>query len=114
MTLCPCPCKQPVKPGNKYAGKGCSLRAIPREVKAERMRERCRRLGLAHKRWAGSKGGRESDIERWSRLLEKWQDMKPREALREAYFRGYRSGYTAARRGYPNRHERGVRPQGVE
>lgn len=27
MSLCPCPCGQPVKPGNKYASKGCVGRA---------------------------------------------------------------------------------------
>jgi hypothetical protein len=26
MSLCPCPCKQPLKPGHRFAGKGCGPR----------------------------------------------------------------------------------------
>jgi hypothetical protein len=60
-------------------------------------------IPLEQQREWGSKGGRASLIERWSDLLEKWQDMSPREALYMAYWRGYHSGYTA---GQLNRRKR--------
>lgn len=33
---CPCGCRSEVKPGNKFASKGCSLRAIPKAERSAR------------------------------------------------------------------------------
>lgn len=43
----------------------------------------------------GRNGGRSSHVKRWADLLEKWQSLSPREALREAYKAGYHAGHQA-------------------
>lgn len=105
MSACPCGCGNEVKPGLKYARRGCSLRGsvISAEERVARSKEVLATIPLWQKQEWGSKGGRASLIERWSDLLEKWQNMSPREALYTAYWRGYHSGYTA---GQLNRRKR--------
>jgi len=104
MTPCPCGCGNLVPPGNRWAKRGCCLRGT---VRTPEQREATRRawiakVGAAQAReayaQAGAKGGRSTLIERWSALLERWQSMSPREALHEAYWRGYRSGYQTAKK----------------
>jgi len=46
----------------------------------------------------GTKGGRAICPERWEALLEKWQDMTPREALKWAFYDGYHYGWRAKQR----------------
>src|SRR3990167_7525398 len=45
----------------------------------------------------GGMGGRSCHT-RWIKLLERWQSGLPREALREAWLRGYTAGYAAKER----------------
>lgn len=108
MTPCPCGCKQPVKPGNRYAARGCAgrvvLRAIPRDERAARSSATQARLhpGVRKQRMRGLR--QVSKKAAWLTLLERWlDDMKPREALREAYWLGYSAGYLARRRSEPVR-----------
>lgn len=101
MSACPCGCTTPVKPGNRYASAGCggrvAFRAIPHDVRVARSKAYCARIGPEALRARASKGGRSSDVARWAALLEIWQTLSPREALRAAYQRGYLSGYDAGR-----------------
>jgi hypothetical protein len=98
---CPCGCGKPATTKKGYGGKGCSLRVIPREVRAARARA----WALAHphkcRRW-GQQGGRKNRPTRWDDMVDRWLDdeMRPADALKEAYRRGYQAGYLAgARRG---------------
>lgn len=101
MSLCPCGCGLEPKPGGKYARRGCSLRGTvikpaERVARAKAVLANIPREQLQE--W-GSKGGKATLVERWSAMLEKWQSLSPREALHEAYWRGYTSGYVAGQRG---------------
>ncbi len=95
---CPCNCGREVKLGNTWGARGCALRAISPKERAARGREVMARYSLAQRREWSSKGGRASMLERWSAMLEQWQNRTPREALHTAYWRGYGSGYTAGQK----------------
>lgn len=98
---CPCGCGQPVKTPKGFAGRGCSLRAIPREERVARSKRHAERLGKAYFHALASKASRARFYKaQWDDLLEKWldDDLPPKDALREAYTRGYRSGFNTARR----------------
>lgn len=100
MSTCPCNCGGAVKPGKKFAARGCSLRSsvISRDQRvATTMRWMETYTPEQRAEWSG-KGGRNSETARWAALLEKWQDMSPREALHQAFWDGYRRGYSAKRR----------------
>lgn len=96
---CPCGCGRLVKPGKRYGARGCSLRVIPREVRAARARS----WALAHLdecRASGSKGGWRTRKRRWDDLIDQWldDDVRPADALATCYKRGYSSGYLAGLR----------------
>lgn len=96
---CPCGCGRPAVTKKGFAGKGCSLRLIPREVRAVRARA----WALAHMdtcRRNGQKGGWKNRPTRWDDLLDRWldDDMRPADALTAAYRRGYGAGFLAGSR----------------
>jgi hypothetical protein len=82
-------------------------------VRGDRWRGYLARLSPAERAERMAKGGRSALMARWLPLLEKWMNGCPREALRDAYNRGYRSGHErgliAGRRA---ERERGLRVEG--
>jgi hypothetical protein len=94
--VCPCGCGQPVRTPAGYGGRGCSLRAVPKDVRAARSRA----WALANPEFMREIGRRTQGrikARRWDDLLDQWLDdrVAPADALRTSYRRGYMSGYEA-------------------
>lgn len=102
--LCACGCQKEVKfrdgKWNRYATRKCFLGTFSKRQRQDHMRAWMARNPRALEILAenGSRGGRAMFPERWIELLEKWQDLTPREALQAAWYSGYKSGYKAKRR----------------
>jgi hypothetical protein len=113
--ICECGCGQLVnlrhKQWNRFATRRCYLKSLTPAQRRENSlawlaRDPNARAVLSEN---GAKGGRAVCPERWTNLLEKWQDLSPREALQAAFYDGYGYGWRAkqrARRG--ERREQGA------
>lgn len=84
----------------------CGRPLVPHRIKSRPAPRTCGRYScrgrVARERYSrddyvlwGQQGGRTSHVKRWAALLEKWQSLGPREALRLAYKDGYRAGHQA-------------------
>jgi hypothetical protein len=100
MTLCPCGCRRPARTPHGWGGRGCALRMIPRDVRSARSKAWI----AAHRedfREYGRRGNATRRKAQWDDLFDKWaqivREKGPSYALREAYRRGYISGYHAGR-----------------
>jgi hypothetical protein len=104
---CPCGCQRPVKPGRRYATKGCGgrahLKAMPRAWHQAAVRARIAKLSQQDRSLMGQRLAKANTEIRWEALLDRWlrvweQGGDPRQAITVAYRYGYNAGYTARRR----------------
>ena len=103
MSLCPCGCGKEAKTKQGWAGRGCYLRAMPREERAAQSKRKSEAWGRDHYRQLAAKASHARFYKAmWDDLLDKWldDDVRPADALKEAYTRGYRTGYNAGKRGH--------------
>ena len=107
MSQCPCGCDKPVKPGRKWATKGCKGRVrfpkFTREQQLEAIRIREAKMTPAQKRRRMEIMVGEQRARRWEMLMERWlqtweDDADPRKALTDAYHHGYLAGQHRDRR----------------
>ncbi len=97
MRECRCGCGREARTPSGWAGRGCSLRAIPPDVRAARGRAADRAAQIQH----GQTGGRARRRVCWQALLERVlaDDSlydNPRAVLAEVYRVGYLNGYNRA------------------
>jgi hypothetical protein len=100
MTVCRCGCGHRTANPSGWARRGCSLRAISPAERSARSKAWARDHAEVF-RAAGRKGNAVRRKAQWDDLLDKWTEIArtkgPSYALREAYRRGYISGYHAGR-----------------
>lgn len=102
LKRCACGCGDAVKPGNRYASRGCVgrvvFRAQPRAFFLAAVQRREARMTPAQKRARIEKlVGRQRAEERERMLaiwLQAWEGGDPRAALQDAYRHGYKAGYS--------------------